>query len=176
MARRFALVLAGVVLGAGGLVACGDDDGGGDGTTNADNAETEDTADGGGEEVPEDVVVLDTDPSAITALDNTFRPENAQVPAGTEVVWTNRGRTEHNVLSVEGEDWGVEVEDFQPGASYSHTFEEPGVYRYYCSLHGTEDAGMIGTLVVTEPGTDPDADGGAQPGADQGTDQGEGAG
>lgn len=152
MARRFALVLAGVVLGAGGLVACGGDDGGGGdaGDARDTGAEAEQTGGGGGEEIPEDAVVLDTDPAAITAIDNTFRPENAEVAVGTEVVWTNRGRTEHNVLAVEGEGWGVEVDDFQPGASYSHTFDEPGVYRYYCSLHGTEDAGMIGTLVVTE--------------------------
>ena len=85
----------------------------------------------------------------VEAVDNSFRPENIEVPAGTEVVWTNKGRNEHNVLHVDGDDWGVEVEDFQPGASYSHTFDEAGVYRYYCSIHGTTDAGMIGTIVVS---------------------------
>jgi plastocyanin len=144
--RRLAVLLAGLVLVAGSFAACGgDDDGADDGLSTADGA-----GDGGSDApVPDDVVVIDADPAEVTALDNSFRPENIEVPAGTEVVWTNKGRNEHNVLHVEGDDWGVEVDDFQPGAVYSHTFDEPGVYRYYCSIHGTTDAGMIGTVVVT---------------------------
>jgi plastocyanin len=135
--------LLGLVLVAGSFAACGDDDSaGGDGGLA--------TADGSsGDSVPEDVVVIDSDPAELTALDNSFRPENVEVAAGTEVLWTNKGRNEHNVLHVDGDDWGVEVDDFQPGASYSHTFDEAGVYRYYCSIHGTTDAGMIGTIVVS---------------------------
>jgi plastocyanin len=135
--------LLGLVLVAGSFAACGDDDSaGGDGGLA--------TSDGSsGDSVPEDVVVIDSDPAGVTALDNSFRPENIEVAAGTEVVWTNKGRNEHNVLHVDGDDWGVEVDDFQPGASYSHTFDEAGVYRYYCSIHGTTDAGMIGTIVVS---------------------------
>jgi plastocyanin len=94
--------------------------------------------------------VITTDPAPVSALDNSFMPENIQVRAGTEVVWTNKGRNEHNALHVDGGDWGVEVDDFQPGDVYSHTFDEPGVYRYYCSIHGSTDAGMIGTVVVTD--------------------------
>jgi plastocyanin len=136
--------LLGLVLVAGSFAACGgdDDSAGGDGGLS--------TSDGSsGDSVPEDVVVIATDPAEVTGLDNSFRPENIEVAAGTEVVWTNKGRNEHNVLHVDGDDWGVEVEDFQPGASYSHTFDEAGVYRYYCSIHGTTDAGMIGTIVVS---------------------------
>ncbi|MGH9114125.1 MAG: cupredoxin domain-containing protein [Acidimicrobiales bacterium] len=127
---RAAVALAGLFLAGGTLGACG----GGDSDV----------------EVPDDVVVIGTDPAAVRALDNSFTPENIQVTVGTEVVWTNRGRNEHNALHVEGDDWGVEVDDFQPGDVYSHTFDEPGVYRYYCSIHGTADAGMIGTVVVTD--------------------------
>jgi plastocyanin len=145
MTGRFAVVLAGLVLAAAGLAACGGGDGGGGDVSAGDNA-------GGGEEVPEDVVVVDTDPAPVTALDNSFRPENVEVAAGTEVVWTNRGRNEHNVLPAESDGWGVEADGFGPGDTYSQTFDEPGVYRYYCSLHGTENAGMIGALVVTEAG------------------------
>ena len=53
-------------------------------------------------------------------------------------------------LHVDGDDWGVEVDDFQPGASYSHTFDEAGVYRYYCSIHGTTEEGMVGAVVVSD--------------------------
>jgi len=141
--KRTIVSLLCLVLAAGSLAACGDDDsaGGASGLSAANGSSDE--------SVPDDVVVIDTDPAEVTALDNSFRPENIEVPAGTEVVWTNKGRNEHNVLHVDGDDWGVEVEDFQPGASYSHAFDEAGVYRYYCSIHGTTDAGMIGTIVVS---------------------------
>ncbi|HKA83216.1 MAG TPA: plastocyanin/azurin family copper-binding protein [Acidimicrobiales bacterium] len=142
--KRATASLLGLVLVAGSLAACGgdDDSAGGDGGLSTAGGSSDDS-------VPEDVVVVDTDPAPVTVLDNSFRPENIEVAPGTEVVWTNKGRNEHNVLHVDGDDWGVEVDDFQPGATYSHTFDEPGVYRYYCSIHGTTDAGMIGTIVVS---------------------------
>jgi len=142
--KRATASLLGLVLVAGSLAACGgdDDSAGGDGGLSTSGGSSDDS-------VPEDVVVVDTDPAPVTVLDNSFRPENIEVAPGTEVVWTNKGRNEHNVLHVDGDDWGVEVDDFQPGATYSHTFDEPGVYRYYCSIHGTTDAGMIGTIVVS---------------------------
>jgi plastocyanin len=144
MERTFASLLV-LVLVAGSFAACGGDDGsaGGDAGLSTSDGSSDDS-------VPEDVVVIDTDPAEVTALDNSFRPENIQVAAGTEVVWTNKGRNDHNILHVEGDDWGVEVDDFQPDAVYSHTFDEPGVYGYYCSIHGTPGAGMVGTVVVTD--------------------------
>jgi plastocyanin len=72
------------------------------------------------------------------------------VRPGTTVVWTNRGRNEHDVLPAEGDGWGVEVEDFQPGDVYRHAFDEPGTYHYYCSIHGTTTEGMVGAVVVAE--------------------------
>jgi plastocyanin len=142
--KRVTASVLGVVLVAGSLAACGGDD------TSAGDDGGLSTSDGSSDDsVPEDVVVIDTDPAEVIALDNSFRPENIEVTPGTEVVWTSKGRNEHNVLHVDGDDWGVEVDDFQPGATYSHTFDEPGVYRYYCSIHGTTDAGMIGTIVVS---------------------------
>jgi plastocyanin len=142
--ERIVASLLVLVLVAGSFAACGGDDesAGGDAGLSTSDGSSDDS-------VPEDVVVIDTDPAEVTALDNSFRPENIEVPAGTEVVWINKGRNEHNVLHVDGDDWAVEVDDFQPGASYSHTFDEAGVYRYYCSIHGTTDAGMIGTIVVS---------------------------
>ena len=90
----------------------------------------------------------------IAALDNTFRPGEVTVQVGDEVVWENRGRNEHDVLSIEGvladgTAWGVDAVDFAPGAIYSHVFTEPGEYRYYCTIHGNADVGMVGTVIVT---------------------------
>ena len=36
-----------------------------------------------------------------------------------------------------------------PGATYSHVLDEPGEYRYVCSIHGVKGKGMIGTIIVT---------------------------
>jgi plastocyanin len=109
----------------------------------------------------------------IQAVDNSFRPEDVEVAAGTEVVWTNDGRTDHDIRMVDGDDFGVEREDFTPGDSYSHRFTEPGTYAYYCTLHGTETAGMIGSVEVVEGEGDGTTD---TSGVDAGPDQGDGAG
>lgn len=85
----------------------------------------------------------------IQSIDNTFRPDRVEIAAGTEVVWVNGGRTEHDVLPVEGDEWGVQPEDFPPGAEYRHVFIEPGDVHYYCSIHGTMERGMVGVIVVT---------------------------
>jgi len=85
---------------------------------------------------------------AVIALDNSFRPQALEVQVGDTVSWENRGNNDHNVLSVETGEWGVEVTDFAPGAVYTHVFTEPGEYAYYCSIHGSTTVGMTGTVTV----------------------------
>ncbi len=89
----------------------------------------------------------------VRSLDNSFRPEDLEIQAGTEVLWTNNGRNEHNVLPVDdAQTWGVPTEEFLPGDEYRLVFDTPGVFAYYCSIHGTKEAGMIGTVIVSAPG------------------------
>jgi plastocyanin len=151
MVRRRAGIVAGALIIAVGVAAgCGGDD---DASAEGDSGglSSGGTRDGSGDaDVPDDVVVMDGSEVRVSSLDNIFRVENIQVAPGTTVTWTNDGRNEHDVLPVEGDGWGVEVGQFQPGESYQHTFAEPGVYPYYCSIHGTTTAGMIGTVVVAE--------------------------
>ena len=99
--------------------------------------------------MPDDVVVLEGTRSPSRPWTTSSAPENIQV-AGHDRHLTNDGRNEHDVPATEGDEWGVEVEDFEPGDTYSYTFESPGVYDYYCSIHGTKTAGMVGTVVVAE--------------------------
>jgi plastocyanin len=88
----------------------------------------------------------------VVALDNTFRPEEIEVTAGTEIRWENRGRNDHDVVPAdEALGWGVDASGFAPGDEYSWLFDTPGEYRYYCSIHGTADVGMIGKIVVVAP-------------------------
>lgn len=86
----------------------------------------------------------------VLALDNSFVDEVVEVEAGTEVLWTNNGRNDHDVIPVDPtQEWGIEIEDFPPTAEYSHVFTTPGEYPYFCTIHGTETVGMTGTIIVT---------------------------
>ena len=109
----------------------------------------EDPGGSGGDAAPPDATLLEGEAVTISAIDNSFVPEAAQVAAGTEVTFANDGRNSHNVIPEdEDAEWRVDTDDFQPGDTASFTFDEPGVYRYFCSIHGTIDAGMPGVLVV----------------------------
>lgn len=122
------------------VAACGNDGGSSSATTEAPSVPEENLDDQTGR----DAVV-------VQARDNTFLSQDVLISAGTEVTFENRGRNPHNVLPVEdGAFPAVETEDFQPGDEAAITFDEPGEYPYYCSLHGTETGGMVGTIVVRE--------------------------
>ena len=119
-------------------------------TTVADEA----SGDAAGEEPVDEPQAFAPNGEAVEAraLDNTFRPETVQIEAGTEVLWINGGRNEHNVIPVnEDETWGVDLEGFQPGDEYRFVFDTPGTYRYYCTIHATKDAGMIGAVEIVAP-------------------------
>jgi plastocyanin len=150
---RSSAVLAALVV-TGTLAACGGGDGGGGGGAGAglsgSGTGSDGDADGGDLPAVDGAVVMEGDEVAVTSLDNTFRAPAIEVRPGTTVVWTNKGRNEHDVLPAGGDGWGVEVEDFQPGDVYRHTFDEPGTYHYYCSIHGTTTEGMVGAVVVAE--------------------------
>jgi plastocyanin len=88
----------------------------------------------------------------VQAVDNTFSEDRIVIAPGTAVRWTNAGRNDHDVLSIDG-GFGVEEQSFRPGQTYSHVFDTPGEYPYYCELHGLPDVGMIGVVVV-EAGSD----------------------
>jgi plastocyanin len=84
----------------------------------------------------------------VEAIDNRFVPERVKVRAGSRVEFRNVGRNDHNVLPIDGGGFRLDVADFPPGAQASFRFAREGVYRYYCSLHGTARRGMIGVVVV----------------------------
>jgi plastocyanin len=136
------------------LAACGGDDDGGGLAGGAGGTGDDGTAEATGDPdvtLPDEVVDLDGDPAEVRAIDNSFDPVGARVPAGTTVRWTNAGRQDHDVVPVgdpTAAEWGADVEHFHPGDTYEHTFTEPGTYNYYCTIHGTEAKGMVGVVVV----------------------------
>ncbi len=127
VARKGTRIIAAVVIMASALSGCGEDLGLAERGVAADGSE----------------LIL------VYALDNSFRPGTLQVEVGSTVQFINGGRNDHNVLpSSGGTAWGVATEDFGPRDTYEVRFDEPGEYPYYCSLHGTTAAGMIGSIRV----------------------------
>ena len=75
-------------------------------------------------------------------VDNfSFAPSPVTIPAGTTVVWTNRDDVPHNVISTQKR-FSSPVLDTDE--RFSHRFDRPGAYPYYCSIHPR----MAGTVVV----------------------------
>ena len=68
--------------------------------------------------------------------------------------WTNQGRNPHDIVGTAetteyAPKFGVQTTSFAPqGGTYEFKFTKPGVYLYYCSLHGTPDQGMVGAVIV----------------------------
>ena len=70
-----------------------------------------------------------------------FDPATITVPAGSTVTWSNEDVTPHTATAIDGLfDSGI----FDPGASFSFTFTEPGTFAYQCLLHPN----MQGSVVV----------------------------
>jgi plastocyanin len=107
---------------------------------------------------PDTVPVAVTNPATVTttgvtvnviAIDNTFRAQDTKAKVGDTVTFTNKGKNDHDVLPQSGTAWGVHVAGFHPGDTYSYVFTAPGVYPFFCSIHGTNLKGMVGTITVT---------------------------
>jgi plastocyanin len=83
----------------------------------------------------------------VFGYDDVFSPDIIEVAVGGEVEWRIEGDNVHNVFASDLS-WRSDAA-MERGDSYSQTFEEPGVYPYFCSLHGTpEGEGMAGYVIV----------------------------
>lgn len=74
-----------------------------------------------------------------------FNPRTVTVTMGTTVVWTNNDP--QGIPHTTTSDTGLwDSGRMSVGQSYSHKFNQPGTYRYHCTLHQGE--GMVGTIIV----------------------------
>lgn len=94
--------------------------------------------------------------------DMGFTPQTLTVNVGDKVVWKNTSEVTHNIvadptralyrvdvkLPSGGRPFGSDY--LQPGQSFSHVFEVPGIYHYVCTLH--EGSGMKGVIIVKRSG------------------------
>jgi plastocyanin len=86
-------------------------------------------------------VVSDEPFVSVDVVDNDFEPKHFTVRRGTEVTWESKASAAHDVTDESG---GFESGTMRRGDEFVLTFEEPGTYYYYCTLHHS----MQGTLVV----------------------------
>lgn len=77
-----------------------------------------------------------------------FQPDPIEIEAGQTVTWTNRDSAVHTVTSGprDAADGRFDEELAESGGTAEQTFDEPGTYRYFCSLHS--GPGMEAEVIV----------------------------
>jgi plastocyanin len=73
--------------------------------------------------------------------DDVFNPAQLTIPAGTKVIWINKGKKAHTVV---GNDKLFDSGLVQVGGQFSYQFNTPGTYSIRCSPHPK----MIGQITV----------------------------
>jgi len=137
-------LLAGCSGGSGG--SGGDDptDSSGDGGQSLDGwFDGVSNYDGGTEKTDSDAVTVEVGVDGNNGT-NAFGPAELTVSTGTTVTWEWTGDGRHNVVA---EDGSFESDyHSSEGATFEHTFEETGTYKYACVPH--KSMGMKGAIVV----------------------------
>ncbi len=77
--------------------------------------------------------------ATVEIADFKFTPTQLTVTAGTEVVWTNAGRSPHTVSGDFGDSGTLTTDQ-----SFRFTFAEEGTFDYLCQFHPN----MVGSVVV----------------------------
>jgi plastocyanin len=96
------------------------------------------------------------DPSALSGLVDVaifnfgFNPAVITITAGSTVRWTNTATlTPHTSTSDLGDAEMWNSGFLNPGDTFTHTFNTPGIYGYYCLIHGA--LFMHGVVIVPQP-------------------------
>jgi plastocyanin len=83
----------------------------------------------------------------VSMIDNAFNTSVTRVPVGARVIFMNVGGNPHNAVAADSA-WATALE-IKPGKEETVVFDKAGIYRYYCTFHGTKDGkGMAGVIVV----------------------------
>ncbi len=73
--------------------------------------------------------------------DFAFNPSTITLRRGTTVTWTNQDSAPHTVTSDSGDE--LNSDTLSEGQSYSHTFNQAGIFGYYCSIHPRMKATIV---------------------------------
>ena len=85
----------------------------------------------------------DTAPLSRTiTIDNfSFMPAPITVPVGTTITWINHDDVPHTIVA---DDQQFKSKALDTDEKFSHTFDKPGTYSYFCSIHPK----MVAKVVV----------------------------
>ncbi len=105
----------------------------------------------------------DGDDVTVQMFDNRFEFTEIAIPVGGSVTFVGAGRAPHNAVAGDGS-WSTETVfgtlNQMDGDAATLTFDEPGIYEFFCTFHGSVDAGgMVGTLTVGDSNASPASQG-----------------
>ncbi len=95
---------------------------------------------GGRSTVNDPAVVATARDVTVEIRDFAFQPGNLEAPVGATVTWVNRDAAPHDATADDGS-WKTERLD--RGEQGSVTFDRPGEYFYYCSIHPSMQARLV---------------------------------
>jgi plastocyanin len=76
-------------------------------------------------------------------IDNfSFMPAPMTVPVGATVTWINHDDVPHTIVSEDQQSFKSKALDTDE--KFSHTFDKPGTYSYFCSIHPK----MVAKIIV----------------------------
>jgi plastocyanin len=85
--------------------------------------------------------------ATVTVSNVKFEPRTLSVKAGTTVTWENKEGA-HTITADKG---AFESDTLSAGQTFSHKFDKPGRYAYYCTFHGSKGGhDMAGVIIVTK--------------------------
>ncbi|HEY7583981.1 MAG TPA: hypothetical protein VIB78_10230 [Acidimicrobiia bacterium] len=87
--------------------------------------------------------------TTISVLDSCFNGIAHTAPLGDTLTVSNDGEIPHTLTAVDG---SFDTGQLAPGETATLSFDEAGIYKVFCTLHGSVDgSGMAGLLIVGEP-------------------------
>jgi plastocyanin len=91
--------------------------------------------------------------AAVSIANLAFDPPSLDVAAGDTIVWRNDDTVPHTVTADDGSfDSGI----FDPGATFSQVFENPGTFAYHCNVHPQMKGRIaVGTATALAESTPP---------------------
>ena len=88
-----------------------------------------------------------TQTATVAVSNSKFEPRTLRVKTGTTVTWENK----EGVHTITADKGAFESATLSAGQSYSHKFDKPGRYAYYCTFHGSKGGhDMAGLVIVTK--------------------------
>ena len=92
-------------------------------------------------EAPAVAAPLDNAEVAVSGM--RFGAGTVTIKTGGSVTWTNQEGVPHTVTADDG---SFGSDQLSANDSFTHTFDKPGTYSYYCKIHPM----MRGTVVVVD--------------------------